>query len=151
MRRGEGLNGSDRVTLAWAGGAATNGWLEVTVRATPRTGLARADVFAFGSLVGETAPAGAVFRVDAADVATTRLAIGAAARAGSLVDGTLPERYRRFDHTGDGRVDGSDLAVVRANWGRVITTIVGGTVDGRGVAGRRGAWESGAAPLLAAV
>ena len=150
VRRGEGLNGSDRVTLAWAGGATANGWLEVTVRPTARTGLARADVFAFGSLVGETSPAGGAFRVDAVDIATMRAAVGAAARASELVGGEMPDQYRRFDHTGDGRVDGSDLAVVRANWGRTIATIVGGTVDGRGTPARRMAWESGAAATLLA-
>jgi hypothetical protein len=54
VRPGEGLNGSDRVTLIWPDNAVKKQWLEVTVRATPKTGLASPYVFYFGNAVGET-------------------------------------------------------------------------------------------------
>ncbi|MGD9723991.1 MAG: LamG-like jellyroll fold domain-containing protein [Pirellulales bacterium] len=49
LRHGEGVNGSSRVTLIWPDGQIKNAWLEVTVKATPRTGLKAADVFYFGN------------------------------------------------------------------------------------------------------
>ncbi|MDP6637593.1 MAG: lamin tail domain-containing protein, partial [Phycisphaerae bacterium] len=54
VRPGEGVGGSDRVTLVWPDGAIANQWVEVTVLATADTGLAAADVFYFGNAVGET-------------------------------------------------------------------------------------------------
>lgn len=52
---GQGSNGSDRIRLDWADNAIpTKNWLQVTVKATPATGLPADDVFYFGSLIGET-------------------------------------------------------------------------------------------------
>src|SRR5205823_1818949 len=59
IRRGEGVGGSDRVTLVWPdsgrNAALKNAWLQVTVKADANTGLSRPDVFYFGNLVGEIA------------------------------------------------------------------------------------------------
>ncbi len=59
LRRGQGLDGSDRVTLIWPPGQDGNPvirkeWLQVTVKATPRTGLLGDDVFYFGNAIGES-------------------------------------------------------------------------------------------------
>ena len=63
IRRGAGVDGSDRVVVIWSdynplpgvvGVAVANAWLEVTVNANARTGLSASDVFYFGNLVGET-------------------------------------------------------------------------------------------------
>jgi hypothetical protein len=116
VRRGAGVGGSDRVTLAWEEGAVRNGWLRVTVKATIHTGLAGADAFAFGNLVGETGNgAGARLGVNVLDFVRVRAgrrntAGGGAAGVESLLD------FNR-----DGGVDGRDEAAVRANYGRSLS------------------------------
>jgi hypothetical protein len=75
LRRGEGVDGSDRVTIAWTDGAIRNTWLQVTVLVSARTGLAAPDVFYFGHLTGDAADtrAGAAsIAVDARDEAAIR-------------------------------------------------------------------------------
>ncbi|HEY2893018.1 MAG TPA: sialidase family protein, partial [Pirellulales bacterium] len=54
VRPGAGADGSARVTITWADDAIANRWLQVTVRATAATGLARPDVFYFGNAIGES-------------------------------------------------------------------------------------------------
>ena len=54
VRAGEGLGGSDRVTLTWGEDAVKTQWLQVTVLATANTALAEHDVFYFGNAVGDT-------------------------------------------------------------------------------------------------
>jgi ELWxxDGT repeat protein len=102
VRRGAGSSGSDRVTLTWGDGVLADGWLEVTVKADDRTGLSRPDTFVLGNLRGDTGNDAGAPRVDAADLARTRAAIGT--RAGPASP---------FDHNRDGRVDSLDLAIVR--------------------------------------
>ena len=48
------MDGADRVTLIWADNAIQKCWLQVTVRATDHTGLAKNDVFYVGNAVGES-------------------------------------------------------------------------------------------------
>jgi hypothetical protein len=100
--RGAGASGSDRITLTWDDGALADGWLEVTVKADDRTGLSRPDTFVFGNLRGDTGNDAGAPKVDAADLARTRAAIGSRGGPGSPVD-----------HNCDGRVDALDLAIVR--------------------------------------
>jgi uncharacterized delta-60 repeat protein len=122
VQRGAGAGGSDRVTLTWAdynprsaaaNQAVANGWLEVTVRAAPTTGLAAPYVFRFGNLIGETgAPTpevGGGWRVDSRDAAATRAAQG---RAASLESA--------FDFDRNGRVNVFDVAVARTSVGNVL-------------------------------
>lgn len=54
VRAGAGSDGSDRITLIWENGAIKKEWLQITVLATPATGLACPEVFFFGNAVGET-------------------------------------------------------------------------------------------------
>ena len=54
VRRGAGVNGSDRITIIWADGAIKKQWLQVTVKPTVATGLTEPDVFYFGNAIGET-------------------------------------------------------------------------------------------------
>jgi hypothetical protein len=105
IRRGAGANGSDRVTLIWADGAIVKTWLQVTVKATARTGLTAPDVFYFGNLPGETGNSAAVAAVEAMDVVLTRTQIGT-----SVVGVTS-----RFDFNRDGRVNVADLALARSS------------------------------------
>jgi hypothetical protein len=75
IRRGAGVDGSDRVTIGWADSAIRNQWLQVTVLANSRTGLASPDVFYFGHLAGEsgdTRPGATAATVDARDEAAVR-------------------------------------------------------------------------------
>lgn len=72
VRPGEGESGSDRVTITWADGAIANEWLQVTVLANGRTGLAEDDVFYFGNAVGETGNFPGYAMVNAADERAVR-------------------------------------------------------------------------------
>lgn len=100
VRRGAGDQGGDRVTFVWPDGAIKNAWLQVTVKANARTGLAADDVFYFGSLVGETGD----LQVTAVDYALVRMNAGRPAPIGS-----------RFDFDRDGRMTAFDLLTARAN------------------------------------
>ena len=58
VRKGAGIDGSDRITLIWPNwpdpGSIAKKWLQVTVQATLTTDLAHSDVFYFGNAIGET-------------------------------------------------------------------------------------------------
>jgi hypothetical protein len=122
VRRGAGVGGSDRVTLVWpdpgriasSAAAVLNHWLEVTVKANPRTGLTQPDVFYFGNLVGETGdgvtPASTELEVGAPDLAGTRRTLAAPAPVTSA-----------YDHNRDGAVNALDMAVVRRNLRQRLT------------------------------
>jgi hypothetical protein len=113
LRRGAGDGGSDRITLYFpdyptsrpTAPAATNLWLEVTLKANPDTALPAPDVFAFGNLIGETGDSTSTLRVNAADLARTRAHLTPHAS----VDNP-------YDHNRDGRVNAFDLAAVRVNY-----------------------------------
>ena len=113
VRRGAGAEGADRVSLAWAGGAARNAWLEVTVLANERTGLSSPDVFYFGNLVGEAGNNTTGAAVTAADVVAARPR--GAARGAAITD--------RRDFNRDGRVNVLDTAVARGNVGRQLVAL----------------------------
>jgi len=120
VRRGAGMDGSDRVTLTWPDYnpltdpvtmAVANGWLRVTVKANANTGLAAPDVFSFGNLIGETGDAAgaAEARVTALDLASVRRALNAAPAADS-----------RTDFNRDGKTNALDLAIVRRALNRTL-------------------------------
>jgi len=119
VRRGAGVNGSDRVTLLWrdynpAGAAApaqavANGWLTVTVKANENTGLAAPDVFSFGNLIGETGDGGLSWRVSALDLGAVKRALNSSAAVNSTAD---PNR--------DGRVNALDLGILKRNLNRPL-------------------------------
>lgn len=104
IRPGAGVNGSARITVTWPEGAIRNAWLEVTVRPTAATGLAAADVFAFGNAIGEVGNASGDAIVSSLDVAL----IGANQTASATVG-------NRYDINRDGRVDYLDRAVASIN------------------------------------
>ena len=97
-----------RYAITWPDGAVRNCWLQVTVKANARTGLAEDDVFYFGSLVAETGD-GTASRVTSRDVLATRAALGSAS-----------DLSGRFDFDRDGRVSAVDLMIVRASVGNVL-------------------------------
>ena len=102
VRRGAGAGGSDRVTIVWADGAIRNQWLQVTVKANGVTGLAVPDVFYFGNQAGETGDSATDAAVTAADYADTRAMLMASSAIGG-----------RYDFNRDGRVNTSDVLIVR--------------------------------------
>ena len=120
VRRGAGVNGSDRVTLVWPDynpaaspltTALANGWLEVTIKANADTGLAAPDVFFFGNLIGETGDGtgAAEWRASALDLATVKRALNTDASPASATD------FNR-----DGRTNALDLATVRRALNRAL-------------------------------
>ncbi|HZN69563.1 MAG TPA: Ig-like domain-containing protein [Tepidisphaeraceae bacterium] len=120
VRRGAGVNGSDRVTLRWTDYnpaidsdtlAVANAWLRVTVRANARTALAEPHTFYFGNLIGETGDAFSRLRVSVNDALQTRRNFFSAAPITS-----------RFDFNRDGRVGVTDFAISRSNLGRTLET-----------------------------
>jgi DNA-binding beta-propeller fold protein YncE len=112
VRKGAGVNGSDRLTFTWPDDAIRNTWLRVTVRPTAATGLVSPDVFYFGGLAGDTgnAPRGGAAVVDASDYVATR---GAVSNKPAGITS-------RFDINHDGRVDVRDMADVRRGLGRSL-------------------------------
>jgi hypothetical protein len=111
VRRGAGAGHSDRVTITWPsyvvqtpreGTAVANGWLEVTVKATPNTGLAAPDVFSFGNLIGDTGDSATSPRVNALDLGAVKKALNAVVTPASPLD------FNR-----DGRINALDLGIVK--------------------------------------
>lgn len=69
---GAGVNGSSRYALTWPAGTISGKWLQVTVKSDTNTGLAKPDVFYFGSAPGESGNTTTDFRVSAADELAAR-------------------------------------------------------------------------------
>ena len=120
VQPGDGFRGSDRVLLTFPADAIRNTWLRVTALATPRTGLARPDVFYFGNLIGDTGPDGAAPAVDARDFAAVRRNLFS--RDAAAVS--------RYDFNDDGVIDNADLTVVRANQGRRLPPLTAPPAEG---------------------
>jgi hypothetical protein len=104
VRPGAGTGGSDRVTLVWGADAPKKKWLQVTVLATPNTGLAQPDVFYFGNAVGETGNSAADARVTSADALRVLGNVTASA--------TVANRY---DINRDGKVGAADRLIILGN------------------------------------
>jgi hypothetical protein len=99
-------NGIDRYAFGWANGAIVNQWLEVTIPANERTGLAEPVVFYFGHALGETGNVPGSTRVDEAD----RDAVLQRA------DGRAADLASPYDINRDGVIDAADVALVEANY-----------------------------------
>jgi hypothetical protein len=138
LRRGAGVNGSDRITLTWPDGTIVGQWLEVTVYATGNTGLTSSDLFYFGNQPGEIGNAAGNARVTATDALRVRGALGATNRV--ITD--------PLDLNRDRRVNSLDYAIARANIGRSLFLVTAGAVGAQGelfgsvpVTTRRGAYQ----------
>ena len=99
-----GPGDSDRILLSWDDNAITNTWLEVSILVTANTGLAAADVFYFGNLVGESTGDG---KVDAYDVLETRN------NPRPFFNPALLDTIHDFNR--DRRVDAIDTLIARNN------------------------------------
>jgi hypothetical protein len=103
VRAGEGVGGSDRVTIVWADGAILNQWVEVSVLPGANTGLGAADVFYAGNVVGDSNDDG---QIDAGDLTALVSEFGMRGGAELLADVNI-----------DGRVNLTDSAIMRSNFG----------------------------------
>jgi hypothetical protein len=81
-------------------------WLEVTVKATPATGLSSPDVFYFGNAIGESGNSTLDARVNATDE------IGA--RNNGRAFGQAPADFP-YDYNRDSRVNATDEIIARNN------------------------------------
>ena len=125
VRRGAGVGGSDRVTMVWvanngdmvadANEAVAGRWLQVTVKANARTGLAVPDTFYFGSAPGETGNSPTDFWVTTADA-------NAAAQSLTVPNGA--GLSSRFDFNRNKSVELSDSVLARARLTAASTALV---------------------------
>ena len=107
IRPGNGVGGSDRITLIWADGEIQNRWVEVTALANANTGLAVDDVFYFGNAVGDCDGDGGI---GSSDYETLVGEFGQRGGIGTLV----------ADLNGDGRAELSDFAIMRGAKGNSV-------------------------------
>ena len=96
----------DRVTIIWADAAMTNTWLQVTMLATPDTGLSTNDICYFGNIVGETGNSTTNAIVNLVDVGRVR--------GNQTGFGTAPID-NLYDVNRDGRVNLIDVGITRGN------------------------------------
>ena len=107
VRAGQGIAGSDRVTLTWPDEAIVNQWVEVTVKSAPNTGLAFDDVFYLGNAVGDSDGDG---QIGAGDYAAFGGQFGIRPGASGIP----------ADFNADGRVDLSDFSILRSSYGNEV-------------------------------
>ena len=116
VRPASGIGDSDRVTLIWPNGTIVNEWLQVTVLATPNSGLLANDVFYFGNAIGETGNSALNTFIDAFDFASVR------DNPKGMGDPATITNARDINR--DRLVDGTDLAIVRDNQTNFITALL---------------------------
>ncbi len=115
VREGAGVDGSDRVTIRWDANAIKNQWLQVTVRATEKTGLPKDDVFYFGNAPGEAGDNPINTIVNATDEIVARNF------QHSAVDEALVDD--KYDYNRDGLVNGTDQIIARENQTNPLTML----------------------------
>jgi hypothetical protein len=136
VRAGAGVGGADRVTLLWANNLIQKEWLEVTVRATPRTGIATPDTFYFGNSIGESGVGNSSTRFSVTSV-DVLFAINNPVSTGAAI--TNPA-----DHNRDKRVTSVD-ALLSINHSAVGTAALIRLVLGAGDSAVRNASSPGVA------
>ena len=97
----------DRLVVRWEAGAITNTWLEVTVLANERTGLATPDVHYWGHQLGQVDASSDAERVVVDETDFAKLV----AHAQPFLE--TADLLNPYDLNRDGLVDGSDAAIVR--------------------------------------
>jgi len=107
VREGQGVAGSDRVTIIFDDNVIQNQWLQVTVLGNGNTGLAEPDVFYFGNAIGESGNSATDAKVNAIDILLARN------NPRTLVD-PAPIDFR-YDYNRDRRVNATDMLLAREN------------------------------------
>ncbi len=119
VRKGAGVDGSDRVTLIWPDwpneGSIAKQWLQITVQATVNTDLPNPDVFYFGNAVGETGDSAASALVNVIDYDRIRSNYNTPLNYASV---TSP-----YDLDRDRLVNVIDVDIVRANCTTPLTAL----------------------------
>jgi len=110
VRPGAGAGGSDRVTLVWPDGAIVRRWLQVTMNPTANTALVTPDVFYVGNLPGEIGDNTVAAAVNPLDFTAVRASLN---RLNVPIGNNL-------DFNRDGRINATDLAIVRGALGRSL-------------------------------
>ena len=105
VRPGEGVDGSDRITLIWDDNLIEKQWLQVTVLDTANTGLLEPDVFVFGNAIGESGNSTSDARVNAFDMLAAR---------DNQRDPAPIDFFVDFNR--DARVDNADVVIARNNF-----------------------------------
>jgi poly(beta-D-mannuronate) lyase len=72
VRVGEGVDGSDRISIVLPNGSVVNQYLQVTIIANQTTGLANNDVFYFGNVIADTGNSTNQTFVNADDIVMVR-------------------------------------------------------------------------------
>jgi hypothetical protein len=121
LRRGGGVNGSDRVTLIWRDNDIQNQWLQVTIKTTANAGLAASDVFYFGNLIGDTGVnSTGIYATLAEDYSRTRAAVDANPNGTAAI-------ISLFDHNRDGILTSADYLLVQQNYFRTLLLLAAPT------------------------
>ena len=107
VRRGQGGNGADRITVVWPDQAIQGQWLEVTVLPGANTGLVFPHIFYFGNAVGEVGNNPDNALVNAADEGLIRTHPRSLLNPAGLDD--------RYDINRDRKVDAADQLLCRRN------------------------------------
>ncbi len=115
VRTGEGLFGSDRMTLIWPDGAIVDRWLRVIVAGNDlvgghnaHTGLAASEVYFFGNKVGSTHAKYSLPTTDASDEVLVRQNVG--------FEVAIDNPY---DFNRDGKVNAADQIIARMHPGAI--------------------------------
>ncbi len=109
VRRGAGVNGSDRIELTWADGTIKKKWLRVKVKGAANTDLAAGDdLFYYGNAIGESGNSAGNTNVDATDELAVR------AHPHGLFPSATPINSA-WDFNRDGQVNSTDELLVRGN------------------------------------
>ncbi len=115
VRPGEGVDGSDRVTVTWPDYAIRNEWLQVTALANEFTGLEDADVFYFGNAVAEAGNSDTDTLVTATDLLLARN------NPRTFLDPAGIDYP--YDYNRDQRVNTTDLLLARNNQTHMFTAL----------------------------
>jgi len=115
VRRGDGVDGSDRVSVVWPDYAIRNGWLEVTLLAGEGTHLPEDDVFYFGNAVGEAGNLAENSQVTTTDVLLARN------NPRNFLDPAGVDFA--MDYNRDGRVNTTDVLLARNNQTSFLTAL----------------------------
>ncbi|NQU25414.1 MAG: tandem-95 repeat protein [Candidatus Nealsonbacteria bacterium] len=107
LRRGDGDDGSERITIVVPDGAVRNTWLEVTVKAA-NLGMAGDDVFYFGNAVAEACNSDSDVRVTVVDLLLARN------NPRSLMSSPADLTFA-YDYDRDREVNATDVLLARNN------------------------------------
>ena len=115
VQPGAGVDGSDRITLVWDDHVIQNQWLQVTLLANDRTGLAEDDLFYFGNAIGESGNSASDARVNALDALLARN------NPRTLLNPAPIDFPYDFNH--DQRVNATDMLIARSHQTHLLSAL----------------------------